>query len=82
MVKIIVRHLNYCQLTDFFFFSANNFAKIIAEIEQKQGTITTSLVNNKELLHSVQETFAQNLETINSKVAKVEQRVAAITNAK
>jgi len=61
---------------------ANNFAKIIAEIEQKQGTITTSLVNNKELLHSVQETFAQNLETINSKVAKVEQRVAAISSAK
>lgn len=63
-------------------FAANNFAKIIAEIEQKQGTITTSLVNNKELLHSVQETFAQNLETINAKVAKVEQRVAAVTNAK
>ncbi|EDW60098.1 dynactin subunit 2 [Drosophila virilis] len=61
---------------------ANNFAKIIAEIEQKQGTITTSLVNNKELLHSVQETFAQNLETINTKMAKVEQRVAAITSAK
>lgn len=82
MVKILARHSNYCQLTDFFVFAANNFAKIIAEIEQKQGTITTSLVNNKELLHSVQETFAQNLETINSKVAKVEQRVAAITNAK
>uniref|UniRef100_A0A6P4FM28 Dynactin subunit 2 n=1 Tax=Drosophila rhopaloa TaxID=1041015 RepID=A0A6P4FM28_DRORH len=61
---------------------ANNFAKIIAEIEQKQGTITTSLVNNKELLHSVQETFAQNLETINIKVAKVEQRVTAISSAK
>ncbi|KAH8277847.1 hypothetical protein KR018_008534 [Drosophila ironensis] len=61
---------------------ANNFAKIIAEIEQKQGTITTSLVNNKELLHSVQETFAQNLETINSKVAKVEQRLAAVSSAK
>ncbi|ALC40648.1 Dmn [Drosophila busckii] len=61
---------------------ANNFAKIIAEIEQKQGTITTSLVNNKELLHSVQETFAQNLETINSKVAKVEKRVTAISGAK
>ncbi|XP_030385146.1 dynactin subunit 2 [Scaptodrosophila lebanonensis] len=61
---------------------ANNFAKIIAEIEQKQSTITTSLVNNKELLHSVQETFAQNLETINKKVAKVEERVTAISSKK
>lgn len=82
MVKLIVTSSRCLWLTDSLIFAANNFAKIIAEIEQKQGTITTSLVNNKELLHSVQETFAQNLETINSKVAKVEQRVAAITNAK
>ncbi|CAD7012152.1 dynactin subunit 2 [Ceratitis capitata] len=61
---------------------AMNFAKIIAEIEEKQTTITTSLVSNKELLHSVQETFAQNLETINKEVAKVEERVQAITGKK
>ncbi|XP_037929267.1 dynactin subunit 2-like [Teleopsis dalmanni] len=61
---------------------AMNFAKIIAEIEQKQTNITTSLVNNKELLHSVQETFAQNLETINKEVAKVDERVKAIVNKK
>lgn len=59
-----------------------NFAKIIAEIEEKQTTITTSLVNNKELLHSVQETFAQNLETINKEVAKVEKRVNTIAGSK
>ncbi|XP_017488860.1 PREDICTED: dynactin subunit 2 [Rhagoletis zephyria] len=61
---------------------AMNFAKIIAEIEEKQTTITTSLVSNKELLHSVQETFAQNLETINKEVAKVDERVQAITGKK
>lgn len=61
---------------------AMNFAKIIAEIEEKQTTITTSLVNNKELLHSVQETFAQNLETINKEVAKVDERVNAVTATK
>uniref|UniRef100_A0A1A9WZF9 Uncharacterized protein n=1 Tax=Glossina brevipalpis TaxID=37001 RepID=A0A1A9WZF9_9MUSC len=37
---------------------AMNFAKIIFEIEEKQTTISSSLINNKELLHSVQETFA------------------------
>ncbi|XP_037817240.1 dynactin subunit 2 [Lucilia sericata] len=61
---------------------AMNFAKIIAEIEEKQSTITTSLVNNKELLHSVQETFAQNLETINKEVAKVEERVNTVAGSK
>uniref|UniRef100_A0A1A9WWN9 Dynactin subunit 2 n=1 Tax=Glossina brevipalpis TaxID=37001 RepID=A0A1A9WWN9_9MUSC len=54
---------------------AMNFAKIIFEIEEKQTTISSSLVNNKELLHSVQETFAQNLETINKEMAKIEERV-------
>uniref|UniRef100_T1PFB3 Dynamitin n=1 Tax=Musca domestica TaxID=7370 RepID=T1PFB3_MUSDO len=61
---------------------AMNFAKIIAEIEEKQTSITTSLVYNKELLHSVQETFAQNLETINKEVAKVEERVKSVANIK
>ncbi|XP_011184150.2 dynactin subunit 2 [Zeugodacus cucurbitae] len=61
---------------------AMNFAKIIAEIEEKQTTIATSLVSNKELLHSVQETFAQNLETMNKEVAKVEERVQAIAGKK
>lgn len=59
-----------------------NFAKIIAEVEEKQSNITTSLVNNKELLHSVQETFAHNLEAINKEVAKVEERVNSAAGKK
>ncbi|EDW72490.1 uncharacterized protein Dwil_GK20679 [Drosophila willistoni] len=82
VVEILPQVIERMQALEALHKYANNFAMIIAEIEQKQGTITTSLVNNKELLHSVQETFAQNLETINSKVAKVEQRVTAVTAAK
>lgn len=57
-----------------------NFAKIIFEIEEKQTTISTTLVNNRELLHSVEETFAENLNTINKEMAKVEERVNGLVD--
>uniref|UniRef100_A0A1A9Z4F8 Dynactin subunit 2 n=1 Tax=Glossina pallidipes TaxID=7398 RepID=A0A1A9Z4F8_GLOPL len=59
---------------------AMNFAKIIFEIEEKQTTISTTLVNNRELLHSVEETFAENLNTINKEMAKVEERVNGLVD--
>ncbi|XP_055906485.1 dynactin subunit 2 [Eupeodes corollae] len=57
---------------------AMNFAKIIAEVEETQSSICRSLANNKTLLTSVQETFANNLENVNKEVNKLETRINAI----
>ncbi|XP_055840169.1 dynactin subunit 2 isoform X1 [Episyrphus balteatus] len=57
---------------------AMNFAKIIAEVEETQNSISQNLSNNKTLLNSVQEIFATNLENINKEVFKLETRINSI----
>lgn len=54
---------------------ANNFSKLVAELETTQNMITVGIGNNKVLLQKVQEAFAENLENVNKEVAKLEGRV-------
>lgn len=64
----------------FFHFSiAINFAKIISDVEDKQTAITTLLVNNKELLHSVKESFGSNLQGMTKEVNKIETRITQLS---
>lgn len=62
-----------------FFFTATNFSKIIAELEATQQTLLTSLAGNKTLLQNVQEAFAVNLTNVKKEVAKLESRLDALT---
>lgn len=63
----------------FFFPTATNFSKIIAELEATQQTLLTSLAGNKTLLQNVQEAFAVNLENVKKEVAKLESRLDTLT---
>lgn len=61
---------------------ANNFSKLIGELEATQTLITTGIGNNKILLQKVQEAFAENLENINKEVAKLDGRLKALEKTK
>lgn len=61
---------------------ATNFTKIIAELEATQNGITSGIANNKTLLQGVQEAFAQNLENVNKEVAKLDERITALSAKK
>lgn len=61
-----------------YFVSATNFSKLVAELEATQTNLLTGLAGNKELLDSVQEAFAINLENVNKEVKKLEGRLNAI----
>lgn len=76
--KTLITIIPFTEINLNLYILAMNFAKIIAEIEETQNSITQSLVNNKSLLHSVQETFAQNLDTIQKEVGKLDTRINAI----
>lgn len=57
---------------------ANNFSKLIGELEATQTMITTGIGNNKKLLQKVQEAFAENLENVNKEVAKLDARLKTL----
>lgn len=61
---------------------ANNFSKLIGELEGTQNLITTGIGNNKVLLQKVQEAFAENLENVNKEVAKLDGRLKALETKK
>lgn len=61
---------------------ANNFSKLIGELEATQNLITTGIGNNKVLLQKVQEAFAENLENVNKEVAKLDGRLKALETKK
>lgn len=61
---------------------ANNFSKLIGELESTQNLITTGIGNNKVLLQKVQEAFAENLENVNKEVAKLDGRLKALETKK
>lgn len=57
---------------------ANNFSKLIGELEATQTMITTGIGNNKKLLQKVQEAFAENLENVNKEVGKLDARLKTL----
>lgn len=57
---------------------ANNFSKLLGELETTQSSITAGIGSNKKLLQNVQEAFAENLENVNKEVAKLEVRLAGL----
>lgn len=57
---------------------ANNFSKLMGELEATQTMITTGIGNNKKLLQKVQEAFAENLENVNKEVAKLDERLKGL----
>ncbi|XP_055377809.1 dynactin subunit 2 [Condylostylus longicornis] len=57
---------------------ATNFTKIIADLEGTQNLITNGIAHNKMLLQGVQSGLADNMETINKEVKRLEQRMDAI----
>lgn len=57
---------------------AMNIAKIIAEVEETQSSISQGLYNNKTLLNSIQETFTNNLDNISKDISKLEARINSI----
>lgn len=61
-------------------FTANNFSKIIAELEAMQASLLLTFSSNKNLLQNVQAAFATNLETVKQEVAKLEARLTAVTS--
>lgn len=74
--------LNRMQALESLHKHANNFSKLIGELEATQTLITTGIGNNKVLLQKVQEAFAENLENVNKEVAKLENRIKALDNKK
>lgn len=57
---------------------ANNFSKLMGELESTQTLIATGIGNNKKLLQQVQAAFAENLENVNQEVAKLDGRLQAL----
>lgn len=57
---------------------ANNFSKLMGELEGTQTIITTGIGNNKKLLQQVQQAFAENLENVNKEVAKLDARLKSL----
>ena len=57
---------------------ANNFSKLIAELESTQSMITAGIAGNKKLLQQVQEVFAENLDNVNKEVAKLDERIKTL----
>lgn len=57
---------------------ANNFSKLLGELETTQSSITAGIGSNKKLMQNVQEAFAENLENVNKEVAKLEVRLAGL----
>ena len=55
-----------------------DFGKTIAEVEERQGSITGNLENTKKLLSNANEAFANNLDKIKTEVTAVEARVQAL----
>lgn len=60
-------------------FSATNLTKLFAELEVTQNNIISGVANNKNLLQSVQEAFAQNLENTNVEMKKLEDRMKTLS---
>lgn len=58
---------------------ATNFSKLFAELETTQSSILNGVSNNKALLDGVQEAFAVNLESINTQVSRIEERVQKVS---
>ena len=71
------KFFNFYYLSDLF--SAANFSKLFAELEESQATITKSVSGNKELLQNVQKAFADNHENVSQEVTKLEQRMSQLT---
>jgi len=57
---------------------ATNFTKIIADLEATQLLITNGIAHNKMLLQGVQSSLADNMETMNKEVARLEGRMNTI----
>ncbi|XP_018565584.1 dynactin subunit 2 [Anoplophora glabripennis] len=59
---------------------ATDFAKTLTQIEVVQSEIAGSVDNNKTLLQGVQQSFAMNLNEINSTVLSLDSRIKALKN--
>lgn len=57
---------------------ANNFSKLMTDLEANQASITNGIGNNKKLLQQVQAAFAENLENVNQEVAKLDARLKTL----
>lgn len=57
---------------------ASEFSKSLAQLEALQSQINSGMLNNKELLQGVQESFAINLDNINKSVASLDSRIKAL----
>lgn len=57
---------------------ANNFTKLMGELEATQAVIIQGISNNKMLLQKVQEAFSDNLNRVNQEVAKLDTRLKGL----
>lgn len=57
---------------------ASEFSKSLVQLETLQSQINSGMLNNKELLQGVQESFAINLDNINKSVASLDSRIKAL----
>lgn len=65
-----------------FDFSAANFSKLFAELEETQTTILKGIASNKELLQGVQKAFVENNENVSKEIKKLDGRVNTVTSKK
>lgn len=55
-----------------------NFAKILTEIQENQGTIASDLSGNKTVFKSVEKNFDDNLQKLNTEITKLDGRVKEV----
>lgn len=60
---------------------ASNFGKSLTELESLQSSIAGGVHKNRELLQSVQEVFALNVNSLNKEIRKLDERISKLAQA-
>lgn len=80
MVNFLKFHFRLLSKTSLF--SAANFSKLFAELEETQTIILKGISSNKELLQGVQKAFVENNENVTKEIEKLDVRVNGIAGKK